>query len=75
MEVRNIHPRFPSVKPSLLHDIYRDKFDPYNLYKLHQDAGLAAADDVNEEDFAITKGKLRFKKRTGIAKDLGTVKR
>jgi hypothetical protein len=74
-EVRQIHPNFPSVKPSLLHEIFKDKFDPFNLYKLHRDAGLAVENDVNEEDFAISRGRLRFKKRTGTAKDLGTVKR
>ena len=74
-EVRKIHPRFPSVKPALLHEIFKDKFDPFNLYKLHRDAGLAVENDVNEEDFAISRGRLRFKKRAGTAKDLGTVKR
>jgi hypothetical protein len=26
-------PRFPSVKPALLHEIFKDKFDPFTLYK------------------------------------------
>jgi hypothetical protein len=73
-EVRKIHPRFPSVKSALLHESFQDKFDPFNLYKLHRDAGLAVENDVNEEDFAISRGRLRFKKRAGTAKDLGTVK-
>jgi hypothetical protein len=52
-----------------LHEIFKDKFDSFNLYKLHRDAGL------DEEDFAILRGRLRFKKGTGTAKDLRTVKR
>jgi hypothetical protein len=64
----------------LLHDFEEKVQEQYENLDDHEQAQYylwfsSRENDVNEEDFAITRGRLRFKKRTGTAKDLRTVKR
>jgi hypothetical protein len=64
----------------LLHDFEKKVQEQYENLDDHEQAQYylwfsSHENDVNEEDFAITRGRLRFKKRTETSKDLGTVKR
>jgi hypothetical protein len=55
-------PKFPFRQADSPARNLQDKFDPFNLYKLHRDAGLAVENDVNVEDFAISKGRLGLRR-------------
>ena len=55
--------------------IFKEKFDLFNLYKLHQDVGLALDNNLDKDDVALSKGKLSIRKRTGTAKELQSVRR
>ena len=56
-------------------EIFKEKFNPFNLYKLHQDIGLALDNNLDKDDVALLKGKLSIRKRTGTAKELQSVRR
>jgi hypothetical protein len=55
-------------------EIFKEKFNLFNLYKLYQDVGLALDIDLDKDDVALSKGKLSIRKRTGTAKELQSVK-
>ena len=73
--VQDIAPGYPQTKQAVLLQIYEDKFDPFDLYKLHTEFGSSVSVDSIDDEFFISKGKLGTKKRLGSAKDLGSVKR
>ena len=72
--VKELAPRYPQTKSSILLQIFKDKFDPFDLYKLHTEFGPVSSDAIDDE-FFMTKGKFGTRKRLGSPKDLGSVKR
>jgi hypothetical protein len=74
--VKDIAPHYTQTKPSILLQIFEDRFDPFDLYKLHTEFGFSvSSDDAVNDEFLMTKGKLGTRKRLGSYKDLGSVKR
>jgi hypothetical protein len=73
--IKDLSPRYPQTKPSILLQILEDKFDPFDLYKLHTEFGSSVSYDAIDDEFFVAKGKLGTRKRLGSPKDLGSVKR
>ena len=73
--VKELAPRYLQAKSSILLQIFEDKFDPFDLYKLHAEFGSSVSTDTIDDEFFMTKGKLGTRKRLGSPKDLGSVKR
>jgi len=72
--VKELALRYPQTKSSILLQIFEDKSDPCDLYKLHTEFGFVSSDAIDDE-FFMTKGKIGTRKRLGSPKDLGSVKR
>ena len=73
--IKDLSPRYPQTKSSILLQILEDKFDPFDLYKLHTEFGSYVSSDAIDDEFFMSKGKLGTRKRLGSPKDLGSVKR
>jgi hypothetical protein len=73
--VKELAPRYQQTKSSILLQILEDKFDPFDLYKLHTEFGSSISTDTVDDEFFMSKGKLGTRKRLGSPKDLGSVKR
>jgi len=74
--VKELAPRYPQTKSSILLQIFEDKFDPFDLYKLHTEFGpVSSESDAIDDEFFMTKGKFGTRKRLGSPKALGSVKR
>lgn len=73
--IKDLSPRYPQTKSSILLQILEDKFDPFDLYKLHTEYGSSVSSDAIDDEFFMSKGKFVTRKHLGSPKDLGSVKR